>query len=313
MTMSKTGRPAATRRVPTVTIIGAGEIGRAVNYLLTKKGLAPSLWDRDPERNPCALGLGDVVPAADFVFVCVPSWALRDCLRTLRPLLRRDAIVVSLSKGIEAETNATMDRLLAEALPRGQRHVFLAGPMLAEEIMQDLGAAAVAASRNKAAREAASALFAGSALRVEQTADLVGVTLASVLKNVYAVCLGIADGLNWGDNRKGWLTGVAIREMTAVLADHGAAAATVYSAAGIADLVSTGFSRYSSNHELGDHIVKLRRADIKSEGAVSIRPLLALLGRKRGRYPLLSLLAGVVLNRRDPHLAFERFFYGHSR
>lgn len=297
---------------PHAVILGAGEIGRAINHLLApaaeRPGVHVQLWDRDPSQAPCARPLEAVVPEADFLFLCIPSWAIRGLIATIRPLLRRDTVVISLSKGLEKKTLATVDRVLKESLPRGQRFAMLAGPMLAEEIMQDLGAAAVAVSASRAARESVRDLFAGTTLRIEVSSDVRGVALAGVVKNVYAVALGVADGLGWGGNRKGWLTARAAAEMRTVLSGLGADPQTVTSAAGIADLVATGFSRYSRNHQVGDELVHARKLTVRSEGIVALPSLLKIVGARKRHFPMLLAIESVALRRRDPKKTFERFF-----
>jgi len=223
--------------------------------------------------------------------------------------LKRRTVVVSVSKGLDRQTGDTVDVLLSKRLPDGQPFILLSGPMLAEEILQNLGAAAVAASSSPKARRAIVNLFAGSDLNVQASDDTAGVALAGVLKNVYAICLGVADGLGWGGNRRGWLTCKAASEMRQILKDQKSDPDTVMTSAGLADLVSTGFSRYSSNHQTGEDLAKRVKGGVKSEGAVSLPALLKKLGGKPDRYPLLNTLSGVILRRKNVHKAFEQYFH----
>ena len=300
----------APKKLPRVLCIGAGEIGRAVSHLLSQRGINADLWDADPARIPGERPLAVSLPEADVVFLCVPSWVLRVVIKNLRATgLRREAVIVALSKGLEQKTLLSVDEVLTAALPHGQRFALLAGPMLAEEIVQDLQAAAVAASRDKSARETVKSLFRGTGLRVETSSDVHGVALSSVIKNVFAVTLGIADGLGWGGNRKGWLAARAIAEMEEVLGALHAQPRTVRTAAGWADLISTGFSRYSRNHQVGDDIVHTGTITVKSEGVVALPSLLKKLGPARAkRFPLLRALAAV-MRRRPPQVIFERYFH----
>jgi glycerol-3-phosphate dehydrogenase (NAD(P)+) len=303
--MSKNLKP-----LPSVLTIGAGEIGRAIEHLLAKRGIHVELWDRDPARMTCQHSLPELLLKADYVFLCIPSWALRSAIADLRDKgLNRRAVVVALSKGLEAKTCKDVAELLSETLPRGQKFALLAGPMLAEEIVQDLGAAAVAASRNRAARVGLQELFRGTGLRIEASVDIRGVSLASVLKNVYAVSLGIADGLGWGGNRKGWLTARAAAEMRDVLIALKADPDTIYSAAGLADLISTGFSRYSRNHQVGDDLVHTGIITVKSEGVMALPSAIKRLGVRAKRYPLLKAIEAVVQKRQPAHVVFERYYH----
>jgi glycerol-3-phosphate dehydrogenase (NAD(P)+) len=301
--------PKSPKKQVKVLAIGAGEIGRAISHLLLKRGLHVELWDRDPSRMTCHHTLEEMLPGADYVFLCVPSWALRAVATDIKAKgLNRQAVIVALSKGLEVKTGLGVAELLAETLPRGQKLALLAGPMLAEEIDQDLGAAAVAVSRDKAAREGLQRLFSGTGLRVETSADISGVSLASVLKNVYAVSLGIADGLGWGGNRKGWLASRAACEIKDVLVALKADPRTFYTAAGLADFIATGFSRYSRNHQVGDDLVHTGTFTVKSEGVVALPSVIKRLGKNAKRYPLLTAIEAVVMKRRPAHVVFERYY-----
>lgn len=292
-----------------ILAIGAGEIGRAITHLLLKRGIHVELWDRDPSRMTCHHTLEEMLPGADYVFLCVPSWAVRAVAADIKAKgLNRKAVIVALSKGLEVKTGLGVAEMLSESLPRGQKIALLAGPMLAEEIDQDLGAAAVAVSRDKATREGLVKLFRGTGLRVETSADLSGVSLASVLKNVYAVSLGIADGLGWGGNRKGWLASRAACEIKEVLVTLKADPRTFYTAAGLADFIATGFSRYSRNHQVGDDLVHTGTFTVRSEGVNALPSVIKRLGARAKRYPLLMALEAVVLKRRPAHVVFERYY-----
>jgi len=298
------------KSLPSVLAIGAGEIGRAIEFLLAKRGIHVELWDRDPARMTCQHTLEQMLPKSDYVFLCVPSWALRPVIADLRAKgLNKRATVVALSKGMEVKTGQDVAELLAETLPPTQKFALLAGPMLAEEIVQDLEAAAVAASDSKAARDGLKDLFSGTGLRIEVSADIRGVSIASVLKNVYATSLGIADGLGWGGNRKGWLTARAATEMRDVLTALKADPHTVYTAAGLGDLIATGFSRYSRNHQVGDDLVHTGVITVKSEGVVALPSVIKRLGLRAKRYPLLMAIEAVVLKRKPAHIIFERYYH----
>jgi len=66
------------------------------------------------------------------------------------------------------------------------------------------------------------------------------------LKNIYALLLGMADGLGTTDNRKGYLTAKATNEMADIIEILGAKKETAFSVAGLGDLVATGFSECST-------------------------------------------------------------------
>lgn len=289
-----------------IVIIGAGEIGNAVDFLLREIGCDVQKWDADPSKVPGQKQLETIIPKAQVVFLCVPSWVLRSALNSIKPFLKPRAVVVFLSKGMEQDGKTVPE--LAEEMIQSQPFVLLSGPMLAEEIMKGFGGVAVAASQSARARRIASELFDGSALRVEMSSDVKGIAFAAVLKNIYSVGLGIAEGLGWGANKRGWLAQLAVLEMMKILPLLGGKARSVFSPAGVADFVATGFSQYSSNREVGDELVRTGMSSKKSEGLVSLSPLSARLGARAADAPFLSLLRRALEQHENIASAFNAFF-----
>lgn len=293
-----------------VVIVGAGEIGSALARLIRKSGVEVELWDKDVTKVPDQKPLAETVPSASAVILGVPSWAMRSALESLKPYLQPGTIVISLAKGIEHPTRKTMDEVMIELLPKGVVPALLGGPMLAEELMKDMIGVAVIATENQDNFAGAQALFAGAPqIRLEWSNDLHLTALVGVLKNVYAVGLGIVDGLGWGMNAKGWFTARAIREMdTIVTALHGKPDA-VCGSAGVGDYITTGFSPYSRNREFGHEIVERGTCNLKSEGCVSLPSLLILVGEQISGLSILTTLNQVLYEKADVKEAFDRLLH----
>ncbi len=289
---------------PVIAIIGAGNLGSAVAAILQVKDVDIRVWDKDPARTPGGVSAEAVLDGAAFAFFCVPSWALGSALAELAPKIGAGTVTVGMSKGIEPDGKRTVDELLAETLPAGRPWAILSGPMLAAELSAGKAGAAVAASPDAAARAALASLFAGTRILVEESADAHGVALCGVLKNVYAVGLGIGEALGWADNLRGWYASRAVRECMTVLSGSGADPATALGTAGLGDLVATGFSPSSRNRQYGEEIVKNGRCPFSSEGCASLPYLLDRLEAFRGRLPALETVARVVIGHEKAADAF---------
>lgn len=291
-----------------VVIIGAGAIGRAVEHLIQNKEANVELWDKDPEKVMEQKQLSDIVSAAEVIFLCVPSWSLREAMMTIQPWLASDAIIVGLSKGLEKETGFRIDQLASDLLPE-HPFVLISGPMIARLIQEDKWgyAAAALASRDDTALHMVRRLFADTRLCLETANDLKSVAMAGVLKNIYAIVLGIADGLDCGNNTKGWIVSVAVREMQIIAQRLQVDPATMTGTAGLADLVSTGFSPSSNNHRVGRELALHGQTDLQSEGLVSIVSLIDLLNAQTRLLPLLHALWEIVGNRAATAQIFEEW------
>jgi glycerol-3-phosphate dehydrogenase (NAD(P)+) len=292
-----------------VVVIGGGELGKAVSVLLKKNNVTADLWDADQSVVPGQKPLQEIVPAAEYVAFCVPSWAMRAAVTGIVPYLSPTAIVISFAKGIDKDARQTMAEMVPTILPPGQPFVVVGGPMLAAEIVGDMAAIGVFASRDAAALQKITSLFASEHFIVETTTDLAGVALAGVLKNIYAVALGIADGLELSGNEKGWITARAIREMREIAGTFGADPDAVLGTAGVGDFIATGYSVHSRNRETGIEIVATGKCNVRGEGLNSLPFIIERLGKeKAAAFPLLMLINTIGIECQPARLALDAFF-----
>lgn len=285
--------------------MGSGKLGSAFAHVLSKKRVRVEAWDVLPGKVPRQKPLEKIVPGAEAVFLCLPSWCLRDAAMKLAPLLSKKTAVVSVSKGLENGTLLTADALLHQTLPEGAPFVFLGGPLLADELLAGQPGTGVAASADPAARRMMERLFSGTRLRIETTDDVAGTVWSAILKNVYAIGLGMTEGLGWGANARGWFVAAAVQEAGDILVDLGGRRETFHGTAGVGDLVATGFSPHSKNRTLGEHWAKTGKAPHESEGKISLKPLLKILGARAKKRRLLMALKATLLDGKKTRAVFE--------
>lgn len=283
-----------------VCIIGVGELGSAIAHLLAeKKDIRIECWDIDPTRVPRQKNLDVSIPRADVVFLTVPSSSLRSAITSVTPHLSRKTVVVSCAKGIEWKSEKTADQILGELLRHGQPYAVIGGPMLAEELSGGGDGYAVVASSSKHAREFVQDIFKKTTLHLESSVDVRGVALSGVLKNIYAIGLGVVDGLGLGDNCRGKIITQALREMQVVLPLLRAKKETALGLSGIGDLVATGSSRYSSNYMVGMAIGQGKKIERHCEGRSSILACAALVKTRAKDLPLLFSIKKILDGKAD--------------
>jgi glycerol-3-phosphate dehydrogenase (NAD(P)+) len=290
----------------TITILGAGRIGSALQQLLEPRVETVHIWDVDEKLVPDQKPLKEIIPVADLLFLCIPSWVTREALESTKPFLSKSTIIISLAKGIEHKSGLTIDKVIEDATGH-DRYALIYGPMLAEELKKDLNGFGVIATKDFKIFKTVDRLFEPTALYFEHSSDIRGVAIAGILKNIYALALGIADGLDWGGNTKGWVVSHAVLEMESIVQELGGKKESVAGPAGIGDLIASGFSPYSKNRSTGHQFVSQGEQAIGSEGAVSLPSLLSMLGDKEKNYPLLQLLKRIIMKQDDPKNVLQEF------
>ena len=279
-----------------ILIVGVGELGRTLGKHTAVRGHEVFLWDIDRTKTVERRPVHELAELADIVFLCVPSWAIRSVVSDIGAAVRPSAIVAAFSKGLDVALGVTTGELLPQLLPKSQPFVVIGGPMLAEEIAAGRHAAAVFASPEKRAAETVAAIFESKIFQAELSRDVHSVALAGVLKNIYALGLGISDGLGLGENTKGWLVARAIREMLRIGDALQGDREILLGTAGLADLVATGYSVSSRNRGVGHEIARTGKCAIKSEGMASLPPLMMRLDGRTGEFPLLGAIKEVVID-----------------
>ncbi|MDH5737633.1 MAG: NAD(P)H-dependent glycerol-3-phosphate dehydrogenase, partial [Gammaproteobacteria bacterium] len=207
-----------------IAILGAGMFGTAIANIVAENGRSVWLWGRDSEQvtlmarerentrylpgytlhdrvTPTA-DLKTALSDADSVFVSVPSASFREVARSIRGLLRSDAMLISTTKGVEHQGFCLMSQVLEDEIG-GHPMGVLSGPNLADEIARKQITATVVASRTPELIARVQTLLHTAYFRVYSSDDVYGVELAGALKNIYAIASGFASALGVGGNTMG--------------------------------------------------------------------------------------------------------------
>lgn len=247
-----------------------------------------------------------LLPARGIV-IAVPSTVIGKVVVAAAPHVRRTVPVLSVAKGIDAVTFHPLADVVALALGRPRGAVAgLGGPAIATEFARGTPTAVVVAGRS-ADTSFWRRTFERPVFRVEESRDLSGVSWAAALKNVYAIVLGMCDGMRFAMNTKAILVTRAIAEMAMFLRSVRAKPATAYGLAGLGDLVTTGFSGNGRNRTFGERICAGAQCDIPAllktmtvEGVAAVTVARAWARRKRIRAPLLETVFRVCHRDADP-------------
>ena len=313
-----------------VAVLGAGSWGTTFAKVLADGGNTVTLWARRPEvaqeihdanRNTSYLpgialpktidatdNLAQALAGAEQVYLAVPSQHLRANLADAASLIPADVPVVSLMKGVEAQTGLRMSEVLHQV--GGFAHdriAVVSGPNLALEIAQEQPTAAVASSISVETARAVAMASTNSYFKTFINDDVVGTEFGGVLKNLIAVAVGIADGVGYGENTKASIITRGLAEISAFAAAFGASPQTMSGLAGLGDLIATCESPLSRNNTAGRMLGQgqsftevVRTMNQTAEGLASVKPVLALAKSKGISMPIVTQVGQVLDGERDP-------------
>ena len=250
-------------------VVGDGAWGTALAMLLCKNGHDTTLWCHRAEKaelilasrvNPRLEGITlppelsvtadpACVRGCQLVVIACPSFPIRQVCRSVAPYLNRDTVLVSVTKGIESGTLLRMSEVAAQET--GLSAAALSGPCHAEEVAREIPTGCLAASENREIAEFVQDVFMSDSFRVYTSPDAVGAELGGALKNVIALCAGVADGLGFGDNTAAMLMTRGLTEIARLGVSLGARKETFAGLAGVGDLIVTCTSRHSRNRRAG--------------------------------------------------------------
>jgi len=262
-----------------------------------------------PENLGYADGLGGV-ENAEAVLVVTPSIAVRETAKSLRGIVRDDAVIISAAKGIERGSSLRMSQVIAEEVGGEERIAVLSGPSHAEEVARGIPTGCVVASVSEKTALLVQEMIMSKVFRIYTTSDLVGVELCGALKNIIAMCSGICMGLGYGDNSNAMMMTRGLNEMANLCAALGGRKETTAGLAGVGDLFVTCTSRHSRNRSAGMYIGQGLSAEEASakvgaivEGYYATASALEL-SRKAGvEMPIATELGKVLFEGKDPRTA----------
>ena len=315
-----------------VGLLGGGSWGTAVASLVAKN-TEVSLWARDvatvneinqkhtnkkylpdavlPHNLHAHSEIEAVVSGADVLVMGVPSNSFRDVLKNIKPHVRPWVPVVSLTKGLEKDSDLRMTQIVQQELP-GHPVGVLTGPNLAREIMAGQAAASVIAMNDANVVGELQKIFNSGLFRVYTNDDIVGCELGGVLKNIIAIAVGMGVGLGAGDNTRSALITRGLSEVTRLGVALGGRAETFAGLTGMGDMLATCISPQSRNHQVGVALGQGRNIDdiiadmvMVAEGVKSAPTVMKLAKKHDVDMPIARDVANVISGCQTPMQAFQ--------
>jgi glycerol-3-phosphate dehydrogenase (NAD(P)+) len=317
-----------------ISVLGAGAWGTALAISLARRGghklclwsHSPNIAEqlRDTGENlpylpgfilPVDVHVTSDLPNAIFeanILLCVtPSQHLRGVISHIAPMLTRNQIILSASKGLEETSFLRMSQVIASIT--SNPYCVLSGPSFAQEVATSIPTALVAASHSVQIAQTIQRDFSSPSLRVYTNDDVTGVELGGSLKNVIALAAGVANGLDLGHNSSAALVTRGIAEITRLAVACGGRRQTLAGLSGIGDLVLTCTGALSRNRTVGIELGRGRQLpDIiaglhgkVAEGIQSTAAALGLAARYGVEMPITEQMDAILHHNKSPKEAIR--------
>jgi glycerol-3-phosphate dehydrogenase (NAD(P)+) len=190
----------------------------------------------------------NVLSSADIIFIAVPSTAVMDYFKENKKYINPDALIINLSKGFGNDGQIIPDSIKPLIY---NKLMTLKGPSFAREIIERQDTGLTAASDDDSLYSIIKDLFDGTRIRTDFTNDVTGVEYASILKNIYAIVIGIVDAHFDSANLRSIFITMALNEMRRLMTTFGGENQTMYKYCGFGDFSLTALNDMSRNRTLG--------------------------------------------------------------
>ena len=258
------------RKMQNIVFLGAGSIGTALgNSLAVRPDLNVSLLSIELDVVETitsshinqkyfpnirlmptlkATSNPDILKEAGLVFIALPSVVVVEYMKGIQHLLPENAILVNLAKGFGCD-----DQIISNCLAKHLTNPVCAlkGPSFAREIVNNSPTAFTLASTNAEICRILEPVFDDTNIFIDTTSDLLGVEIISILKNIYAILIGIVDAHFNSPNLRFMMFTRAFNEMRKILIHFGGHEETMFHYCGIGDFGLTALNDLSRNRTLG--------------------------------------------------------------
>lgn len=258
-----------------IAILGVGAYGIALAKVFFKNDNKVSMWSKFKEERDSILlnrenkrvlpgvkipkdieitsDLKSCVDNAKIIVLAVPTKSVREVAKELNGILKEDQVICLVSKGIERSSNMLLSDVVYEET-KSEKICMLSGPSFAAEVAKGSEVGLVVASKSQEANMSVKVCLENENVVVEAINDIVGVQVCAATKNVFAILVGMVDATNKNDSCRAAVITRVLNDLRVIVEVLGGKAHTVFSYAGVGDLLLTCMSEKSRNYTFGKYI-----------------------------------------------------------
>lgn len=319
-----------------IAVIGGGSWATALVKILSEKDLKIKWWLRNKEsvnyikkfgHNPNYLSdiqinlkkvkpdtnISKVLENTSVVIFAVPSAFLRPVLNEISPKALVGKTVVSAIKGMVPSDNC----LITDYIHRHfevplEKLCIIAGPCHSEEIAMERYSYLTLGCEHPEQAEFVADLLRCRFVKTQAATDLYGIEYSAIMKNIFAVAAGIANGLNYGDNFRSVLIANAMQEIKRFLDTVYPCERDLNHSAYLGDVLVTAYSQFSRNRTFGNMIgrgysVKSAQMEMNmiAEGYYAVHSIHEINKEYKVEMPIVRAVHNILYEKISPAVEFE--------
>lgn len=319
-----------------VAVLGSGSWATALVKVFTDAKTHVHWYIRDPKeantirrfrKNPRYLStaklktrritihsdINEIVQASEWIVLAIPSAFLGATLDQIQIPLK-NKFIVSGVKGMLPESKCIVGEHFHKHYDLSwEQFIAIAGPSHAEEVALERLSYLTLACTEKKNAEHLKNLMQTSYIHTKISKDVVGVEYAATLKNIYALAVGIAHGLNFGDNFQSVLISNSIREINRFLKKVSHSKRNINQTAYLGDLLVTAYSVFSRNRRFGNMIgrgytVKGAKLEMSmvAEGYYATQSVFEQASKMEINMPILTTVYRILYQQKSPKKSFKK-------
>ena len=310
-----------------IAILGTGAFGIAIANVLNKCDSKIVMWTKfDQEQQmltntrenaklfpnvkletniDITTNIKDAVAGAEIIISAIPFVAVENTTKMLKEIVHAEQIICSTTKGIDERTLKVTTEIMEEKLIC--KTCALSGPSFAIDLVKENNISFMLGSKSAKALEKVQSLFDMPNIHIETTKDIVGIQVAGAVKNAISIGAGMLDSQKASESTRAKYLTNGLVDMGLIIKKLGGVENTVYTVAGVGDLILTCTNDESRNYTFGKYIGSgltideaLYKMDGKSvEGLGIIRALYKLTKKEKLELNIISELYNILYNSGD--------------
>ena len=256
--------------------------------------------------------INQIIEKSDILILAIPSPYLKQSLDEIKVDMTGKK-VISAVKGMIAGSNMRVTEYLHTQfnIPNNQLGI-VSGPCHAEEIaLERLSYLTIGCTDIEQSKEWCQ-MMTTKYVHTTPSEDVIGLEFSSVMKNIYAIAMGMCKSLHYGDNFLAVLLTNAIHEITRFAKATSDINRNITNSGYLGDVLVTAYSNFSRNRQFGQMIgmgysVKAAQTEMEmvAEGYYGTKAIHQLNKELGVDLPIADAMYQILYKRKSPKMAIK--------